>query len=112
MAAAFILTCAGLALTLFSALPCIILGVLLTCCGIFAQQTVATGYTGIAARTAKSTAAGLYVTFYYIGGSCGGIVPAGAWHSYGWDGCAAITFAVQIVMLGTAWVLYRRRQTI
>ena len=62
MIAVFILTMAGLALTLLSPLPFIMVGVLLACCGIFAQQTVATGYTGIAARTAKSTAAGLYVT--------------------------------------------------
>lgn len=110
MVAAFILTCAGLALTLLAPLSFIVLGVLLTVCGIFAQQTVATGYTGIAARTAKSTAAGLYVTAYYIGGSFGGILPAGAWHRYGWAGCAGITVIVQIVMLGTAWKLYRRRQ--
>lgn len=107
---AFFMMMAGLALTLLSPLPFILLGLLLAVCGIFAQQTVATGYTGIAARTAKSTAAGLYVTAYYIGGSCGGILPAGAWHSGGWPGCAAILAVVQIVMLATALVLYRRRQ--
>jgi YNFM family putative membrane transporter len=112
MVTAFILTCMGLGLTLLSALPFIVFGVLLACCGIFAQQTVATGYTGIAARTAKSTAAGLYVTCYYIGGSCGGILPSGTWHSHGWAGCAAITVFVQIIMLGTALLLYRRRQVI
>jgi YNFM family putative membrane transporter len=110
MVAAFCLTVAGLALTLLSPLPFILLGVLMTCCGIFAQQTVATGYTGIAARTAKSTAAGLYVTSYYIGGSFGGILPTAAWHKFGWSGCAAITVAVQLVMLGTALVVYRRKR--
>jgi MFS family permease len=110
MIAAFITVALGLALTLLSSLLWILLGLLLCVCGIFAQQTVATGYTGIAARTAKSTAAGLYVTAYYVGGSCGGILPAAAWHSSGWPGCAAITTAVQIVMLVTAAMLYRRRQ--
>lgn len=110
MAVAFVLTGAGLALTLLSPLPFIILGVLAACCGIFVQQTVATGYTGIAARTAKSTAAGLYVTAYYIGGSCGGVLPTGTWHHYGWPGCVVMTFAVQIIMLGIAWVVYRRHQ--
>jgi YNFM family putative membrane transporter len=110
MVAAFGLTMAGLALTLLSPLPCILAGLLMTCCGIFAQQTVATGYTAIAARTAKSTAAGLYVTAYYIGGSFGGILPTAAWHEYGWGGCAAITVAVQLVMLGTALVVYRRKR--
>ena len=110
MLTAFGLCMAGLALSLLSPVPFILLGVLLCCCGIFAQQTVATGFTGIAARSAKSTAAGLYVTFYYIGGSCGGTLPGGAWHRYGWPGCAAITALVQIVMLGIAWNVYRRRQ--
>jgi predicted MFS family arabinose efflux permease len=110
MVTAFILCMVGVALSLLSPVPCILLGVLLICCGIFMQQTVATGFTGIAARNAKSTAVGLYVMFYYIGGSCGGTLPAGTWHRYGWDGCAAITALVQLVMLGTAWVVYRRRQ--
>ncbi len=112
MAAAFLVTIAGLALTLLAALPAILFGLLLLVCGIFAQQTVATGYTGIAARTAKSTAAGLYVTSYYIGGSCGGILPAGTWHSTGWPGCAAIAAGVQLGMLGMAFAVYRRRQVI
>jgi predicted MFS family arabinose efflux permease len=109
MITAFILCITGLALSLLSPVPCIVVGVLLTCCGIFAQQTIATGFTGIAAGTAKSTAAGLYVTFYYIGGSFGGTLPAAAWHSHGWPGCAAITAVVQIAMLAIAMIVYRRR---
>ena len=107
MLAAFLVNMAGLALTLLAPLPFILAGILLLCLGIFTQQTIATGYTGIAARSAKSTAAGLYVTAYYIGGSCGGILPNAAWHATGWPGCAAITAAVQIIMLATAWLLYR-----
>ncbi|MGE4480367.1 MFS transporter [Acidocella sp.] len=93
---------AGLALTLASQLWLICLGLLLVCFGIFPQQTLATGFIGVAARGAKSTAVGLYVTFYYIGGSFGGIIPAAAWHTTGWVGCAAITAAVQVGMLGFA----------
>jgi len=109
MAGCFLLVITGLALTLLPNLPWMLLGLLLACCGIFAQQTIATGYTGLAARAAKSTAAGLYVTAYYIGGSCGGILPTPIWHSYGWPGCAAIIAIVQLVMLTTALMLYRRR---
>ncbi len=98
---------AGLALTLASPLWLICLGLLLVCLGIFPQQTFATGFIGIAARGAKSTAVGLYVTFYYIGGSFGGIIPAAAWHSTGWPGCAAITAVVQLGMLGFAWKSWR-----
>ncbi|MDE2238477.1 MAG: MFS transporter [Rhodospirillales bacterium] len=98
---------AGLALTLFASLWIICLGLLLVCLGVFPQQTLATGFVGIAARGAKSTAVGLYVTSYYIGGSFGGIIPAAAWHSTGWAGCAAITAAVQLCMLGFAWKSWR-----
>ncbi len=107
MRTAFLITAAGLALTLFAPLPLILLGLLLATCGIFAQQTVATGYTGTVARAAKSTAAGLYVTFYYIGGSCGGILPNPVWHMAGWAGCAAIIAMVQLIMLGLASWLYK-----
>ncbi|HTQ71929.1 MAG TPA: MFS transporter [Acidocella sp.] len=98
---------AGLALTLASPLWVICLGLLLVCFGVFPQQTLATGFIGVAARGAKSTAVGLYVTSYYIGGSFGGIIPAAAWHSAGWPGCAAITALVQLGMLGFAWKSWR-----
>ncbi len=98
---------AGLALTLFSSLWLISLGLLLVCLGVFPQQTLATSFVGVAARGAKSTAVGLYVTFYYIGGSFGGIIPAAAWHSTGWIGCAAITAAIQLGMLGFALKSWR-----
>lgn len=98
---------AGLAITLFSSLWMISLGLLLVCLGVFPQQTLTTGFIGVAARGAKSTAVGLYVTFYYIGGSFGGIIPAAAWHSTGWIGCAAITALVQLCMLGFAWKSWR-----
>lgn len=98
---------AGLSLTLFASLWLIGLGLLLVCFGVFPQQTLATGFVGVAARAAKSTAVGLYVTSYYIGGSFGGIIPAAAWHSTGWPGCAAITALVQLTMLGFAWRSWR-----
>jgi predicted MFS family arabinose efflux permease len=89
----------GLVMTLGAPLWLIELGLLLIASAIFIQQTLATAYVGIAAREAKSTAVGLYVTFYYIGGSCGGLAPAGLWRAYGWPGCVAIVVLVQIAML-------------
>lgn len=99
----------GLALTLAGPLYLICLGLLLFCFGVFPQQTLSTGYIGIVARGAKSTAVGLYVTIYYIGGSFGGIIPAAAWRDAGWGGCVAITAFVQVVMLGLAWKSWKIR---
>ncbi len=88
----------GLACTLAAPLPFILLGLTFISSGIFVQQTLATGFVSSAAREAKSTAVGLYVTFYYIGGSFGGILPGGAWHSFGWPGCVAIVVTMQAIL--------------
>jgi len=90
---------AGLALTLAGPLPLVIAGLLVVCSGIFVQQTLATAFVGMAAREAKSTAVGLYVTFYYVGGSFGGLAPAGVWRAFGWPGCVALVAAMQVAML-------------
>jgi predicted MFS family arabinose efflux permease len=89
----------GLGLTLLAPIWSIEAGLLLISSSIFIQQTLATAFVGVAAREAKSTAVGLYVTFYYIGGSAGGIIPGGVWRAEGWAGCVAIVVLVQAIML-------------
>jgi predicted MFS family arabinose efflux permease len=99
---------AGLMLTLAAQIWSIMLGLMLISSGIFVQQTLATAFVGAAAREGKSTAVGLYVTFYYVGGSFGGIAPAGIWHAHGWPGCVLLVAAMQAIMLATAlrfWTL-------
>ena len=90
----------GLLLTLAAPLPLIVLGLLIVCCMVFLQQTLATAFIGMAARTGRSAAVGLYVTTYYIGGGMGGIVPALPFHEFGWPGAVAVVIAVQLAMLG------------
>jgi predicted MFS family arabinose efflux permease len=98
---------AGLALTLLAPLPLIVLGLGLIAGGFLPQQTLAISYVGSAARSAKSTAVGLYVTAYYIGGSLGGVLPAGLWHLAGWPGCVALVACVQFLMLAVALTFWR-----
>jgi predicted MFS family arabinose efflux permease len=98
---------AGLACTMAAPLPLIIFGLLLICCAVFVQQTMATSFISSAAGQAKSAAVGLYVTCYYIGGSAGGILPAPLFHHFGWNGCVAIVVLVQAAMLGLALRFWR-----
>jgi YNFM family putative membrane transporter len=98
----------GLVMTLAAPLWFIEAGLLLVSSAIFIQQTLATAYVGIAARDAKSTAVGLYVTFYYIGGSAGGFVPGGLWRDYGWPGCVAVVVVVQAIMLAVVLRFWAR----
>jgi len=97
----------GLACTLAAPVGAILVGLLLVSSAIFIQQTLATAFVGAAAGQAKSTAVGLYVTFYYIGGSFGGLAPAGIWHVYGWPGCVALVAVMQLVMFLTALRFWR-----
>ena len=84
----------GLTLTLLSNLPLIIVGLALFSSGIFIFQAVGTVQTGIVAQRARSSAAGLYVTFYYIGGSLGAMVTGWTWVADGWRACVMLLMGV------------------
>ncbi|MBV9521651.1 MAG: MFS transporter, partial [Alphaproteobacteria bacterium] len=98
---------AGLALTLAASLPAIIAGLAVTAgCG-FVCQSVATSYVAVTAQHARSSAIGLYVTCYYIGGSLGAALPGIAWERTGWPGCVAIVAAMLALMAGMVLRFWR-----
>ena len=101
--------CVGLGLTLLPGLPAVVAGLGLVAMGVFTQQTLSIGYVALAARQARSTAVGLYVTCYYVGGSLGGIAPAGVWARFGWPGTVALIFGVQLLLLTVTWLAWPRR---
>ena len=89
---------AGLSLTLASSLGAIIAGLALgVACG-FVCQAVATGFVALSAPAGRSSAVGLYATWYYLGGSAGGVLPALAWNAAGWPGCVALLLAVLMLL--------------
>jgi MFS family permease len=97
-------TLIGLALTLASSLPVVIVGLTLFSSGIFVSQSSATVLTGKVADGARSAAAGLYVTFYYAGGSLGTMVAAWFWVNGGWPACVGLFAAVSVGTLGFAFL--------
>ena len=74
MVAAGLIVIAGALLTLIPITWCVILGLAVLSTGIFIAQSAASSHIGAVARTARSSAAGLYVFFYYLGGSAGATV--------------------------------------
>lgn len=97
---------AGMLLTLIRSLPVIIAGLTLASTGVFACQASASSYVGKAAGKARSSAAGLYVAFYYLGGCFGSILPGFFWSEAGWVGCVAFILCMQAVILvlaGISW---------
>ena len=103
-----VLACAfaivGLALTLVLKLPVIIAGLALFSTGVFIFQAIGTVQTGVVAGRSRSSAAGLYVTFYYIGGSLGAIVTGWMWAADGWRASVLLLIGVSLLALVLAWV--------
>ncbi|ABF40152.1 major facilitator superfamily (MFS) transporter [Candidatus Koribacter versatilis Ellin345] len=102
VATAFALT--GLACTLSQHLSIVIVGLALFSSGIFIYQAAATVQTGINAGRARSSAAGLYVTLYYIGGSVGATALGWVWLWRGWHACVAAIAVASLLTLVCAFL--------
>ena len=89
---------AGIALTLAPSLLLIVAGLALGAgCGLICQA-VSTGFVTVTAKAGRSSAVGLYVTSFYLGGSFGAAVGAIAWTLGGWPACAALVATMLVVM--------------
>jgi predicted MFS family arabinose efflux permease len=101
----------GAVLMLAAPLTAIIAGlVLCAACGMLCQ-TISTGYVTTIAKEGRSSAVGLYVTSFYVGGSMGAFLPGLAWNSGGWPACVAMVVAMLAAMALIAALAYRGATT-
>jgi MFS transporter, YNFM family, putative membrane transport protein len=97
----------GALLMLAPPVAAIIVGlVFCAACGMLCQ-TIATGYVTTIAKEGRSSAVGLYVTSFYVGGSMGAFLPGLAWNSGGWPACIAMVVAMLAAMALIAALAYR-----
>ena len=100
---------AGIALTLAPSLTLIILGLAISAgCGLICQA-ISTGYVTITAKAGRSSAVGLYVTSFYVGGSFGAALGGLAWTIAGWAACVALVVAMLLIMAGIVYFAWARR---
>ncbi len=98
----------GALMLLAQSLPLIIAGlVVCATCGMLCQA-VSTGYIAVSAKQGRSSAVGLYVTCFYIGGSVGAFLPGLSWTSLGWPGAVAMAIAMQVIMAGVVGLFWTR----
>lgn len=97
----------GILLTLIHSLPLILVGLALCSTAVFVAQSAASSYIGTVAAEARAAAVGLYVLFYYVGGSAGAAVPGHFWNTGGWPACVALVAGVQILTLTLAASFWR-----
>jgi predicted MFS family arabinose efflux permease len=100
---------AGIGLTLAPSLPLIILGLAISAgCGLICQA-ISTGYVTITAKAGRSSAVGLYVTSFYVGGSFGAALGGLAWTLGGWPACVALVAAMLAIMSAVVLFAWTQR---
>jgi predicted MFS family arabinose efflux permease len=88
----------GVLLTLVHSTPVVIAGLAFAAAAAFTSQAGASSYVGTVAGQARSSAAGLYVALYYLGGCAGSVLPGIFWKEAGWLGCVALMVCMQAVI--------------
>ncbi len=101
---------AGVGLTLGHSLVAVGVGLALASSGVFIAQTCANSFLRDAAPDgARVSAAGMYISSYYIGGTVGGILPGLLWARVGWPGCVALTAGLLCAAACAAYFGWRPR---
>lgn len=103
----------GVLLTLAPSLPWVIVGLALLSSGVFVAQTAAQSHLRVAAPAgARVTAAGLYLTCYYLGGTAAGVVPGIFWNLGKWPACVGFILVMQTIALAVALIGWKTTQPV
>jgi YNFM family putative membrane transporter len=97
----------GVSLTLVHSMAAVLAGLALCCTGVFIANAASSSYVGVVAREARAAAVGLYVTFYYTGGTFGSAVPGYFWARGGWPACVALVIVVQALTIAISVVFWQ-----
>ncbi len=97
----------GILLTLIPSIPVIMAGLALCCSAVFVAQAASNSYIGAVTSEARAAAVGLYVLFYYIGGSAGSAIPGYFWTAGGWPACVGLIVAVQVITITLATLFWK-----
>jgi MFS family permease len=102
---AIVFSMIGVLLTLAPSLSIVIVGLTMVSSGVFVAQTASQSHLRVASPPeARVTAAGLYLTCYYLGGTAAGSVPGFFWNLGKWPACVAFIVAMQGIALAIALV--------
>lgn len=102
----------GAVITLASPVALILVGLTLCSSGIFVCQTSASNRVGQVATGARSTAAGFYVSFYYLGGSVGATLGGRLWLAGGWFAVVGMVVLVEAIGAAFVFALWKPRPII
>jgi MFS transporter, YNFM family, putative membrane transport protein len=98
----------GVLLTLANSLWIVVAGLAVFSSATFITQASANSHIGSVVEHSHALAAGLYASFYYVGGGAGSSVPAWMWEIGGWNGCVMLVALVQVIGAIIAWFFWSR----
>jgi MFS family permease len=99
----------GVLLTLANSLWIVVAGLAVFSSACFITQASANSHIGRVVEHSHALAAGLYGSFYYVGGGTGSSLPAWMWDIGGWKGCVGLVVLVQMMSATIAWFFWSRR---
>ena len=107
MALGVVVLIAGTLLTLHSHLLLIVAGFFINAFGFFLCHSLASSWVSQRATKAKASASALYLVFYYVGASSGGLYLQPYWHWLQWRGVVLGALLMYVVTLGLCLLLWR-----
>lgn len=109
---------AGVATSMATPLPVIVLGLALVAMGMFSTVTAAQIGVARATDVDRGVASAVYFSIYYGAGALGGYLPGLAWQAWGWIGVAVLALCVltfgsitQLCLAGSGAAARRGDQT-
>lgn len=77
------------------------------CAGLFTAHSLLSGFLSTLARTNKAIANGLYICFYYTGGTLGSILPGAIYEAWGWY--AFLCFLLFVISIASIFTLFLKK---
>lgn len=108
MALGVVILIIGTVLTLNSSLLAIVSGFFINAFGFFLTHSLASSWVNQCASRAKASASALYLVFYYVGASSGGLYLQPFWQWLGWDGVVLGAVLMYLVTLTLCCCLHRK----
>lgn len=99
----------GLMITTATPLPVVIFGLATFIVAAFVCQSAATNHVLRVAKFARSSANGLYMSLYYLGGAAGSVLPGVVWERAGWTPTVALFVTMMLLSAGIAWTWWTRQ---
>jgi YNFM family putative membrane transporter len=107
MAAGMLIYIAGLQIFHVRSFTVMFLSMFVFCLGMFMVHSLAAGYINKLAGERKSITNGLYLSFYYAGGTLGTFLPGIFYHHWGWHAFVAVLTVVLLLALVFVALLVR-----